>query len=51
MPKYYFFGGICMNTKTKHGCRRMLAMLLVIVSVMSLFAVPAVAGQEDGYDD
>ena len=40
-----------MNTKTKHGCRRMLAMLLVIVSVMSLFAVPAFAGQEDGYHD
>ena len=40
-----------MNTKTKLGCRRMLAMLLVIVSVMSLFAVPAFAGQEDGYHD
>lgn len=40
-----------MNTKTKHGCRRMLAMLLVIVSVMSPFAVPAFAGQEDGYHD
>ena len=40
-----------MNTKTKHGCRRLLAMLLVIVSVMSLFAVPAMAGQEDGYHD
>ncbi len=29
----------------------MLAMLLVSVSVMSLFAVPAFAGQEDGYHD
>ena len=25
-----------MNTKTKHGCRRALAMLLVLISVMSL---------------
>ena len=40
-----------MNTKTKHGCRRLLAMLLVIVSVMSLFSIPAFAGQEDGYHD
>ena len=40
-----------MNTKTKHGCRRLLAMLLVVISVMSLIAVPALAGQEDGYHD
>ncbi|MBQ2634318.1 MAG: S-layer homology domain-containing protein [Oscillospiraceae bacterium] len=40
-----------MNPKTKRGCRRVLAMLLVIVSVMSLFAVPAFAGQEDSYHD
>ena len=25
-----------MNTKNKHGCRRALAMLLVLISVMSL---------------
>ena len=37
-----------MNTKTKHGCRRALAMLLVLISVMSLFSIPAFAGQEDG---
>ena len=40
-----------MNTKTKHGCRRVLAMLLVLISVMSLFSIPAFAGQEDGYHD
>ena len=40
-----------MNTKTKHGCRRVLAMLLVLISVISLFSIPAFAGQEDGYHD
>ena len=40
-----------MNTKTKYGCRRLLAMLLVVISVMGLIAVPAFAGQEDGYHD
>ena len=40
-----------MNAKTKHGCRRVLAMLLVLISVMSLFSIPAFAGQEDGYHD
>ena len=40
-----------MNAKTKNGCRRLFAMLLVIITVMSLIAVPASAGQEDGYHD
>ena len=38
-----------MNTKTKHGCRRLLAMLLVVISVMGMIDVTAFAGQEDGY--
>ena len=37
--------------KTKHLCRRALAMLLVILSVMSMFSTTAFAGQEDGYHD
>ena len=37
--------------KTKHFCRRTLAMLLVILSIMSMFSMTAFAGQEDGYHD
>ena len=52
MPKnIYLSGGKTMKTKTTHGCRRVLAMLLTVLTVISMFSGTALAAQPTVYRD